>query len=557
MPVGNITGLSSGVDWGETIQLLMQLERRPIDLLETRRSTFQTKLTNWNLIETKLNALKSAAESVDEMSEFLLKAGSSNDTDILTVTANDMAISGSHDIIVNQLATHHVHTHRDGWADADTTPVNDSGDDQSFSYSYAGTDYTVTVPDGSTLTDLVTLINNDNDNPGVSASILNDGSGGAAAYHLVLAGNDTGEDNTISIVDTIPNPTDLGDGSQFDEAAWATTQTAQNAELRVDGFPDPGWGWPNPWIESETNTVTDIIPGVTLNLKDDSGGGSVRIEISVNSAAIKSNVNSFINAYNDLVGQINTLTSYNAEDKIAGPLFGDPLARSIRSDLMGMVGSTIPGTVEGDTYRSVGQAGVSLASGGLLTLDDEEFDEALEADPTAIARLFAFDAETSDNFVSVSSHTSNTVGGVYNFTLTYNASGELDSGGTNTINGVAGVIHGANFLEGAEDDDSEGLLLKLTNPGDGPSSISGTVTVITGMGVLFANKIEDILDSDEGSLTFTRDMINDSVDMLDDRIETWERRLEAIEKTYERKFIAMELLIGQMRTVGSYLDQAL
>lgn len=556
MSTSTVTGLASGLDWSETVQLLMQIERQPVVTLEERREMYESQLTNWSSLESKLNALKTTSESIDEMDEFLVKTGTSNDDDVLTVSANSTAILGSHSVLVNQIATNHVHVHTDGWADLDTTAINDSGSDQSFSFSYGGEAFTITVPDGTTLQGVVNLINNDADNPGVTASVINDGGDDGTPYHLTLTGEDTGEDNSITIIDTQDNPTDLGDGSEFDEAGWDTTQAAQNAEIRVDGFPDPGWGWPNPWIESDSNEVEDIIPGVTLHLNDDSEGETINIEISLDSAAVTSKVNSLIDAYNSLVAEITDLTGYDTEEETAGPLNSDSLAKSIKRGLMNFIAYNIPGKDEDDQYNNLGSVGLTLSSGGLLTLDTDKFEDALEDDATSVGRLFGFDATASTSFISIEGHSYNTVGGTYDFTVSYDADGNLDSGGTNTINGENGVIQGDDFLEGAEDSDVEGLLLQLANPGDGPSSLSGSVTVYTGLAVLFANQIDDILDTTEGTLKITRDRINDTIDLIDDKIERWERRLEQVEENYTQRFLNMELAISTANTTSQYLDNA-
>ena len=550
MPVGNVTGLSSGIDWAETIDMIMEIERRPVYTLKVRRSTYQSQLTNWNAIESKLEALASKAKALDTLNEFLAKSATTTDSDILTVTANADAAPASHDIIVNQLATNHVHAHRSGWSDLNTTAVNNSGGDQSFSYTYAGTSTTITVPDGTTLQGLIDLVNRDPDNPGVTASVINDGSGGANPYHLMLSGDDTGSSNDVSINDA---QTDLFDGTYFDEANWDATQTAQNAEIRVDGFPDPGWGWPNPWIESDSNDIEDVIPGVTLHLHDDSGGSAIQIGISLDTTEIKSNIELLVNAYNDVIDTINSTTRYDAENETAGPLIGDSLARSIKNTLLTLIAENIPGTDDTDEYRSLARIGLSLTAGGKLEIDKDELDEALEDDPSAVARLFVFNSESSSNFVSVTGHDENSVGGTYNFTLTYDADGKITSG-TNTLNGVDVIIHGDSIVEGAEGTDVEGLLLLLTDPGDGPNSISGQVTVFTGFSVLLANEITRWTDEYEGILKNTRDGINDSIDLLDERIESWDRRLETIQENYERKFLQMEILIGQLQTQGGFLS---
>lgn len=551
MPIGNVSGLSSGIDWNSTIDLIMQLERRPVDLLEIRRSEYQSRLTNWGAIESKLNALQSKAESLDSLDEFLAKSATTTDSDVLTVKATKVASPGSHDIIVNQLATNHTHAHTAGWADLNSTAVNNSGGDQTFSYTYDGTVVNVTIPDGATMQDLINLINRDSNNPGVVASAINDGSGGANPYHLMLSGEETGSGKDISINDAT---TDLNDGTYFDSGNWATTQTAQNAEIRVDGFPDPGWGWPNPWIESETNDVDDVIPGVTLHLQDDSGGRIVTIEVSLDKTAIIDKVNNLVNSYNDVIETINTLTRYDEENETSAPLFGDSLTRSIKDELLMMIAQNIPGTDDNDAYRILGQVGISLRSGGKLTIDEDELEEALDDDPTAVARLFVFDAESTSNFVTVTGHNENSGGGSYNFTLYYDANGVIDPNQNNTLNGSPVTVHGDSLVEGADDTDVEGLLLMLTDPGNGPSSISGTVKAYTGLSVLLANCIDRLTDSYEGSIKTNRDQINDSIDLLDERIEAWEDRLDLIEENYRRKYTQMEILIGQLQTTGNYLS---
>jgi flagellar hook-associated protein 2 len=561
MPVGNITGLSSGIKWADTVASLMALERKPVDDLQTRKTTYQTQITDWNSIEGKLTSLKSSAEGIDTPTELLTKNVTSSDSDILTASASANAIIGTHDILVNRLATNHILAHTAGWADADSTPINNSGVDQKLSYDYGGVQVTVTVPDGTTLTGLVNLINQDGNNAsdrdnniaGISASILNDGLGGATPYHLVLTGNDTGANHAIQIIDTIANPTDLGTGTEFDTGTWNITQAADNAELRVDGFPDPSWGWPNPWIESSSNTVTDIIPGVTLNLQATSAT-HVKIQTTLDKSAAESKVKSVLDSFNGLLTTLTSLTSYDADNKVAGPLSDDPLARSLRMDLMSMIATSIPGTDNNDRFRSLGEVGVSIGSGGSLSLDTTKFEKALDTDPVSVARVFGFDSTNSSTFVSVAGHSNKTVGGIYNYTLSYDASGKLLPSGTNTIDGKNATVHGESIVEGASDGNAAGLLMLLTNPGDGPNSLSGTVKVYTGFSVLLANKIAEITDATDGSLANARKRINDSIKVLDNRITEWNDRLTRIEANYNKRFQAMEILIGQLKTQSSSLS---
>jgi len=555
MAVSTVAGLNSGIQWGEMVDMLMQVARQPLVTIESRITTYQTQLTHWNSIETKLGEVNAAAEEMATMSDFLVHTVSSSDADLITVDADDQAIPGSHEVVINQLAKNHVLVHLNGWVDEDTTPINTSGNDQSFSLQYGEEVLTFNVPSGTTLRGLVNLINSDEDNPGVTASIINSGSG-ESAYHLMLSGNDTGEDNRITILDTHEHPTNLGDGRTFDARTWDTTIAPQNAEIRVDGFPDPRWHWPNPWIESDSNTVEGVIPGLVLNLKKTTAEDEpVLISVGTDTAAVEEKVDALISAYNALTYQLDSVSRYDAENETAGPLFGDSLVRSIKNQMMMLVGSNIPGTKEGDVYRTLGQVGIRLTSGGLLSLNTSKFAEALKTDPTAVSRLFVFDVSSTSSHVTDVSHTEATRGGRYNFTLSYNEDGSLNPEGTNVIDGQEVTIHGVRLFSGAEGSNVEGLLMKLSNPGNGPAELSGTLSVYTGLAAMFVQQTSRFTDTETGDLKYTRDRINDTIHLLDTKVDSWNTRLKAIRANYEREFQAMETLIGQMNSQGNFIEQ--
>ncbi|MFN3822106.1 MAG: flagellar filament capping protein FliD, partial [bacterium] len=377
---------------------------------------------------------------------------------------------------------------------------------------------------------------------------------GATPYHLVLNGNETGADNTITILDTAENPTDLGDGTDFDPDAWSITQQAQNAQLRINGFPDPNWGWDNPWIESATNDISDLIPGITLHLKQDSGGETITLSLSLNTSAIKEKVNSLLSSYNELRSTLTSLIRYDPTTQTAGVLIQDSQVRFIINQLNDILSAPIPGTSASDTYQSLGDVGVKIGSEGRLTLDEETFEEALQTDPLGVARLFTIDAISSSSFVSVMGTSIATQGGTHSFTITYDAEGKIDPSGTNTIAGENAQIFGNSVLAGAKGSSGEGLILMLTNPGNGPNSISGTIHIYKGFASLLLEKATQFTESEEGVIPSVQDRLNEAIKRLDDRITEWERRLQTIENNYKKRFQEMETLISQMRQVGNYLN---
>ena len=117
----------------------------------------------------------------------------SSDEDILTAEATNQAYEGNHTVRINQLATADRWVHTTGLEYAED--YVGGGTAGTFIYSYNGKEAVITTTATTTLEDLVGLINNDADNPGVTASLLNYG----GAYHLVLSGNDAGSDYGISV----------------------------------------------------------------------------------------------------------------------------------------------------------------------------------------------------------------------------------------------------------------------------------------------------------------------------------------------------------------------
>lgn len=205
-PATSVSGLVSGIDWDTTIKQLMQIERRRVDLYESRKSQNETKLNLWAQIQGKISALQGAAQNLDRRSEFVVKSASSSDSSVVTVQASSSAARGSHTVEVLALAKAHSIAAQ-GFNDKNSTGVGDSGGDFVIQVG----DQSITIADAdlssaTTLEQLRNLINNSSDNNDlITASILDDGSG-SGRYRLVLTSNQPGLNNRVSVT---TNPTSL------------------------------------------------------------------------------------------------------------------------------------------------------------------------------------------------------------------------------------------------------------------------------------------------------------------------------------------------------------
>lgn len=208
----------------------------------------------------------------------------------------------------------------------------------------------------------------------VSASILDTGTGGTP-YRLVLASEISGLAGDL-VVDS--GDVDLGLG---------TLTKAQNAKVFI------GEGDTAILIESDSNTVEDVVPGVTLDLLSTSDS-PVTVNVTRDRTGIVEAVERFVTTFNDVIGRINDYDTYDAETETRGPLLGDPTVSRVRSEIYRTLQQAAVGV---DTqYRYLSEVGIRVTTDGEIKLDKEKFDAAYDADPEAVANLFtAFEQQGS------------------------------------------------------------------------------------------------------------------------------------------------------------------
>ena len=186
------SGLSSGIDTTALVQQLMNIESRRLATYQVDQMNYEKQTTALDELRTKINALKSAAAGLSDIDNMQIYTASSSNKDILNATASSEANTGSHSVAVDQLASAETWIQNTSTFNYTTDYVGGGN----FIYSYNNQQRIITsVENETTLEDFVNLINNDENNPGVTASLLYQG----GKYHLMLNGQETGEDYQISI----------------------------------------------------------------------------------------------------------------------------------------------------------------------------------------------------------------------------------------------------------------------------------------------------------------------------------------------------------------------
>ena len=177
---------------------------------------------------------------------------------------------------------------------------------------------------------------------------------------------------------------DFAAGDTFTVNAYYPTLTKpQDAIFNVGGLQ----------FTKSSNTVTDAIPGVTLNLLSAPAGGSpVTINVSNDTQTVTNNVNSFVSAYNSVIKYIKTNASYDPVTKVAGILQGDVTVNNLQMRLGDLVSRQVAGLT--GSYTSLSRIGITTQDDGTMTLDSTKLAGALQQDPAAVAKLFAGDGTT-------------------------------------------------------------------------------------------------------------------------------------------------------------------
>ncbi len=367
-----VGGLSTGVDYNDLISKLIEAKRQPINILENKKSTYNEKISTYSDLSTKLSALKSAVDKLKTSSNFYAKSVSVSDSTVLGATVSGTTPIGNYSISVTGLASEEKEAH-DGVASSSTV-INSSGIDKVFKYTYGTTSTTITVADGTTLDQLKNLINDDTNNPGVTATIINDGVAGDN-YRLILTGNDTGEDYTISIDDAVTTLDGSGGTVNFESTAFTEKKTAANADFTVDGLS----------ISRSSNTITDVIEGMTINLYKTGSSSTVSVTADVDS--IKEQIESFVTAYNDVVSFLSTNTDYDSTTGESGILSGEGTARNIQTKLRSIVSGSASGLP--DDFKILAQIGITTDSEtGKLEVNGSTLESKLASNLDDVANLF-------------------------------------------------------------------------------------------------------------------------------------------------------------------------
>ncbi|MBL4584363.1 MAG: flagellar filament capping protein FliD [Pseudomonadales bacterium] len=580
MPISAL-GAGSGLQLAELVTGLVGAEGYGKNaILDQREFRVQTDISAYGNFKSALSEFQSSIAALADIDKFQARKATSSSTSSFTVSASITAAPTSVSIDVVALATAHTLTS----LQETSTNVHIGGG--SLTIALGADSFTLDIASGaSTLNDIRDAINGDEDNVGVTASVINTDAGA----QLILTSNSLGTAESI----TVTTDDDDGDDTNTSGLSRLTNMTstaAINGKINVNG---------QLVTNTSGNTYSDVLEGVTISAVEVTTS-SETLTVALDTSAVTNRVNDFIESYNALRQSISDSTAFNAATGSAGPLLGDSLVRGVSSQIYNLLTSRISGvSQDADTLTEIG---VGFADNGDLVLDSDIFNTALADNFNDIGLFFAGTGKAiaqqhtlgSATFaatstvigdgdltiaVGTSSFTVNITNGV-NDTVQQIADA-INNAGDNTgvTASVVAVTGGYQLLLGSDKAGADSALtITVANDGDGnqtdslglsqliydtESSITNitelqasTRTGVTGI----ASNIGDLTDSYlgfQGILTEKTDSLAVQLKSItEDRIQLSDY-LAKFEAQLTAKFSALDGLLAQLSATGTFLTSQL
>ncbi|GAB7125678.1 hypothetical protein JCM19000A_01850 [Silvimonas sp. JCM 19000] len=395
-------GIGSGIDVSGIISQLMAVEQQPLTVLQKKEASYQAQVSALGTLQSSMSDFQTAVKALSDPTKLQTTTATLGNTSVGTATADSTAQVSSHSLSVTSLASNQV------LASARYTNTTDPVGTGSLTIAFGSYDSTKGFTANTSASSFTVNIDSSNNNifgvrdainsanKGVTASVINDGTG----FRLVMSSNNTGASNSLKITSSDTTGTGLSKLT-YDPASTTNTvsqtQAASDASFSVDGVA----------ITKASNTVSDVIPGVTLNLTGTTGTTPTTLTVGVNTDDLVKKVQAMVDAYNSTMDQLNTLTGYDATTGASGILNGQTSLNSIKTSLRAVFNQSLGTT---NSIQSLYDVGLSFGTGsvsstgtvtqdaskaGVLNLDTDKLKAAITANPTALAGLFATAGSTS------------------------------------------------------------------------------------------------------------------------------------------------------------------
>ena len=384
----NALGAGSGIDTQQLAKDLMEATREPRKaVIDEKIAKSEARISGYGVIQFSLGELKTAFSGLNDLSDFASLQVANNQASALGVVASPTAAAGSYQVEVEKVAKAQ-RTASNGFAARNTSLNAGAGFTLALNVNNAGNqniNVTTDTPagivaaiNGTKFGVTAQLIQTSGDSPW---KIVVTGEEGAAKAFTLGAVDSNGDPLTLASVDANDDPLTLG----FNLLA-NRVQTAQNAELTVNGIE----------IVRTTNTISDVVDGVTFNLAT-ATSGAARIDLTRDTSGITSKIETLVTAYKNFEENLKILGDRTSEvEEFGGALAGDSLLQNIRAQVRSMLVST--SSTPGSTVKAPRDVGLTFDRNGVLQFDKEKLATQLQSNFDEVAQMFSANTNNQSVF---------------------------------------------------------------------------------------------------------------------------------------------------------------
>jgi len=368
----NTLGAGSGLDTQSIVKAMVTAESAgPQASIDRRSAGVTADISGVAKVKFALTALQTAFKGLDDKNDFNFSSiNNSGSAHVAATLDGTLAQPGSYNLKVNSLAKAEM---RQSVEFTSKTDDLNSGADFSFTVQVGtGTAQTVSLAAGAvSLDNAAAAINNLG--IGVSAWVVQTTAG---KYKLLTQGP-TGVANSVTV-------TDNNDMFGLNQAS-AKVQDAADADVDINGVN----------VVRSSNNLTDLIPGVSLDLKSTSTQ-AFNLTVGRDITKAQAAITALVSAVNDFEKIMKDVTAVKAADGEPGPLKSDAGIKAIRDKVRSFLtnDSSTPGT----EITSMSTLGVSLQRNGTFKVDSVKLSSALKTNFDDITKLFSANTNNQTSY---------------------------------------------------------------------------------------------------------------------------------------------------------------
>jgi flagellar hook-associated protein 2 len=309
-------------------------------------------------------------------------------------------------------------------------------------------------------------------------------------------------------------------------------------------------------VERNTNSVSDLLTGVTLSCYKAEVGTEITIGVERDSAGVQAEIMGFLNSYNDIAEFIKKQTAYDPSTGVPSAdavLARSSVVRSLNEWFQSNLRVSAYGSSGGTVVKTLGDMGITIdqdpssPTKGEILVDQAKLTKVIQSDPNAVRQVFAMVPTTGSGRLSVVGFNKDTAlgsGGNYRFAFTP-AAGATPAAGTFLENNTPQSIVKNGDVFTVTSGSAKGLVLMMT----GGEALDTSVVLGNGIGSRVFGRMTSLLAADTGDIDVERKSIGDSSSAIQGRITALKERMARERENLLARFTRMESALSKMNSV--------